>query len=235
MIKCLAIDDEPLALDLLQDNIQRVPFLHLVKTCKNTVEASQVLKKEKIDLMFLDVQMPGVSGIQFLESMKTPPLAIFITAHKKFALEGFNLDAVDYLLKPVEFNRFLKAATKAYEILVQKKSLTPLPKYLFVNADYNLVKVDLSDILYVEGSKDYVKIFLSSVGKPLVTRISMKALEGKLPVSLFIRVHKSFIVSIDKMVSIRRGKIAISSVHIPVSKRYRANLNMVIDSELLNG
>src|SRR5688572_20121794 len=193
MMRCIAVDDEPLALDLLEDNIKRVPYLQLVKRCKNAFEANEVLMHEKIDLIFLDVQMPGISGIQFLQSVKAPPLVIFITAYEKFALDGFNLDAVDYLLKPVSFERFLKATGKAYELFNFKQlNASTLQEYLFVNADYNLLRVNLSDILYIEGLKDYVKIFLSSAQRPVITRMSMKTVEEKLPSSQFSRIHKSF-------------------------------------------
>jgi DNA-binding LytR/AlgR family response regulator len=235
MMRCIAVDDEPLALDLLEDNIKRVPYLQLVKRCKNAFEANEVLVHEKIDLIFLDVQMPGISGIQFLQSVKTPPLVIFITAYEKFALDGFNLDAVDYLLKPVSFERFLKATGKAYELFNFKQlNASTLQEYLFVNADYNLLRVNLSDILYIEGLKDYVKIFLSSAQRPVITRMSMKTVEEKLPSTQFSRIHKSFIVSIGKIVSIRRGKISIGSVHIPISEHYRDNLYRFIDPNILN-
>jgi DNA-binding LytR/AlgR family response regulator len=241
MMNCLAVDDEHLALDLLEDNIKRVPFLNLVARCKNAFEANEVLMKEKIDLLFLDVQMPGISGIQFLQSVKTPPLVIFITAYEKFALEGFNLDAVDYLLKPVAFDRFLKAVTKAYEFFNLKNSSTQAPapaatpaEYLFVNAEYNLVKITIKDILYIEGLKDYVKIFISTAQRPVITRMSMKNLEEKLPANAFSRVHKSYIVSIDKIISIRRGKISVGTVHIPISEHYKDNLNRFIDPTALN-
>lgn len=238
MMNCLAVDDEHLALDLLEDNIKRVPYLNLVARCKNAFEANEVLMKEKIDLLFLDVQMPGISGIQFLQSVKNPPLVIFITAYDKFALDGFNLDAVDYLLKPVAFDRFLKAATKAYEFFNLKHAgtaATPPPpptaptEYLFVNAEYNLVKITVKDILYIEGLKDYVKIFISTATRPIITRMSMKNLEEKLPATSFSRVHKSYIVSIDKIISIRRGKINVGTVHIPISEHYKDNLNRFID------
>lgn len=241
MMNCLAVDDEHLALDLLEDNIKRVPFLNLAARCKNAFEANEVLMKEKIDLLFLDVQMPGISGIQFLQSVKTPPLVIFITAYEKFALEGFNLDAVDYLLKPVAFDRFLKAVTKAYEFFNLKNGGTQAPapaatppEYLFVNAEYNLVKITIKDILYIEGLKDYVKIFTSTAQRPIITRMSMKNLEEKLPANAFSRVHKSYIVSIDKIISIRRGKISVGTVHIPISEHYKDNLNRFIDPTALS-
>lgn len=236
MMRCIAVDDEPLALDLLEDNISKVPFLSLVKRCKNAFEAHEVLMKETVDLIFLDVQMPGISGIQFLQTVKSPPMVIFITAYEHFALEGFNLDVVDYLLKPVSFERFLKAANKAHELFTLKNqppATVSTAEYLFVNAEYNLVKVNIRDIVYIEGLKDYIKIFLANVSRPIITRMSLKAIDEKLPGDKFIRVHKSFIVSIDKMVSIRKGKISIGNVQVPISEHYKENLHRFIDPKNL--
>ncbi len=224
-LKCIAIDDEALALELLEDNIKKVPFLTLVKTCRNAFEALEVLKSEKIDLLFLDIQMPGLSGTQLLQGMADPkPMVIFHTAYQQYALEGFNLDVVDYLLKPVTFERFLKACTKAQELSKLKQSghqgLSIADDYIFVNADYSLVKIKLSDITHIEGLKDYIKIHLSSVNRPVVTRLTMKLVEERLSTERFIRVHKSFIISLDKMESVRNLKIKIGTNQIPVSEFY---------------
>jgi DNA-binding LytR/AlgR family response regulator len=202
-----------------------------VKRCKNAFEAHEVVMKENIDLMFLDIQMPGISGVQFLQSIVKPPLVIFITAYEQFALQGFNLDVVDYLLKPVSFERFLKAANKAHELFTLKSNVpsNPSSEYLFVNSEYNLVKVNIRDIIYIEGLKDYIKIFIANATRPIITRLSMKSIEEKLPADKFVRVHKSFIVSIEKIVSIRKGKISINNVHVPISEHYKENLYRFID------
>jgi DNA-binding LytR/AlgR family response regulator len=235
-MRCIAVDDEALALDLLEDNIRKVPFLTLVKRCKNTFEAHEAVMKENIDLIFLDIQMPGISGVQFLQTITSPPMVIFITAYEQYALEGFNLNVVDYLLKPVSFDRFLKAVNKAHELYTLKNtpSVSDSPDYLFVNADYSLVKINVRDILYIEGLKDYIKIFIENVPRPVITRMSMKAMDEKLPPDRFIRVHKSFIVSVDKIVSIRKGKIAIGNANIPVSEHYKENLYRFIDPSNLH-
>lgn len=236
MMKCIAVDDEPLALDLLEDNISKVPFLSMVQRCKNAFEAHEVMMKETIDLIFLDVQMPGISGIQFLQTVKVPPMVIFITAYEQFALDGFNLDVVDYLLKPVSFERFLKGANKAHELFTLKNNPAPsavAADYLFVNAEYNLVKVNIRDIIYIEGLKDYIKIFLANATRPIITRMSLKAIDEKLAADKFIRVHKSFIVSVDKIVSIRKGKISIANVQVPISEHYKENLYRFIDPKNL--
>lgn len=230
---CVAVDDEPLALDLLEDNIKKIPFLKLVKKCSNALEANTFMQTQSVDLIFLDIQMPGITGIQFLQGLsKNPPLVIFITAYEKYALEGYNLDVIDYLLKPVSFERFLKAVNKAYDKFNAQKApvtQTATATYLFVNSEYNLVRIDFSDIAYIEGLKDYVKIFLLSSQRPVITRMSMKSLEEKLPADQFVRVHKSFIVSLNKITSIRKGRISLFKAQIPISEHYKDNLNRFID------
>lgn len=235
MMRCIAVDDESLALDLLEDNIKKVPFLTLVKRCKNAFEAHEAVMKDNIDLMFLDIQMPGISGVQFLQSIAKPPLVIFITAYEQFALQGYNLDVVDYLLKPVSFERFLKAASKAHELFTLKSNaaINPSTEYLFVNSEYNLVKVNIRDIIYIEGLKDYIKIFIANATRPIITRLSMKSIEEKLPGDRFVRVHKSFIVAIEKIISIRKGKISINNVQVPISEHYKENLYRFIDPKSL--
>lgn len=236
MMRCIAVDDESLALDLLEDNIRKIPFLTLVKRCKNAFEAHEAVMKESVDLIFLDIQMPGISGVQFLQSVTSPPLVIFITAYEQFALEGFNLDVVDYLLKPVSFDRFLKAANKAHELFNLKNNAQPSTdavEYLFVNSEYNLIKINVRDIVYVEGLKDYIKIFIANTIRPIITRMSLKSIEEKLPSDKFIRVHKSYIVSVDKIVSIRKGKISINNVQVPISEHYKENLYRFIDPKNL--
>jgi DNA-binding LytR/AlgR family response regulator len=227
MLNCIAVDDENLALDLIEDNILKVPFLNLVKRCKNAFEAMEVLQSQDIDLIFLDIQMPGITGVQFLQSMTKSPMVIFVTAYKQYALEGYNLNVIDYLLKPIDFERFLKAVNKAAELhsLKQKaEAAEPIldgkNSTIFVNADYSLVKVKTDEITYIEGLKDYIKIHLNSSTKPIVTRMTMKSIEEKLPSSEFFRVHKSFIISLDKIESIRNLKIKIGNAQIPVSESY---------------
>ena len=227
MLNCIAVDDESLALDLLEDNINKIPFLKLVKRCKNAFDAIEVLQNEQIDLIFLDIQMPGITGVQFLHSLKTKPMVIFVTAYKQYALEGFELDVVDYLLKPIDFERFLKAVNKASELYtlrnkpqVSEEPIVDKISAIFVNADYSLVKIKVSEITYIEGLKDYIKIYTSTSSKPIVTRMTMKAIEEKLPTPDCYRVHKSFIVSLDKIESIRNLKIKIGNAQIPISESY---------------
>jgi len=235
MINCIALDDEPLALDLLEDNINKVPFLNLIKKCNNTIEALDLLNTEKIDLIFLDIEMPNISGINFLKSLKNKPMVIFITAYEKYALEGFELDVLDYLLKPVSFERFHKAASKALEyynyLNSNEISRNTTNRYIFVKADYKIIKINIDDILYIEGLKDYIKIYAGS--KPILTLSSLKSIENKLPHKDFVRVHKSFIISIQRIESISKSRIKIIDKEIPISENYRDNFFKIIENNNL--
>lgn len=224
MMNCIAVDDEKLVLDLLVDNIRKVPFLNLVGRCKNAMEAAALLHENKVDLIFLDIQMPGLNGLKFVQTLKNPPMIIFVTAYKEHAIEGFDLDAVDYLLKPVSFERFVKACNKAYELfqLQQKPSAKEEPPgYFFVYVEYNQVKVTISEILYIEGMKDYVKIFIVGSTKPVITKMSLKSLEEKLAGHRFVRIHKSYLISADKVTAIKRDLICIGNTELPVSDTYK--------------
>ncbi|MGC4100813.1 LytR/AlgR family response regulator transcription factor [Ferruginibacter sp.] len=226
MIRCIAIDDEPLALELLQDNISKVPFLQLVAACDNAMEALQVMEQQPVDLVFLDIQMPGLTGLQLIQSMTVKPMFILITAYEKYALEGFNLSVVDYLVKPVALDRFIKACYKAKELFELKSAATENEnvapaEYFFVNVEYSLVKITIADIVYIEGLKDYIKIHLKSSSKPVVTRMPMKTIEEQLPARQFIRIHKSYIVAIAFITSVRKTSVFIDTTELPVSDHYR--------------
>jgi DNA-binding LytR/AlgR family response regulator len=233
MLRCLAIDDEPLALELLEDNIKQVPFLQLIGKCSNAMEATKMLQEQPIDLIFLDIQMPGLTGLQFIQSLTQRPMIILVTAYEKFALQGFNLDVVDYLVKPVPLDRFIKACNKAWELhglrIKQAGSTeSTAPDYFFVNVDYSLLKVEFADIQWIEGLKDYIKINLKSSSKPVITRMSMKALEDQLSPSKFIRIHKSYIVSIASITSIRKNSVFIGPAEFPVGDNYKDALAILI-------
>lgn len=240
MIRCLAVDDELLSLDLLEDNIRRVPFLELVGRCGNAFEAMAIMRKEPVDLLFLDIQMPGLTGTQFLQSLSNRPMVIFITAYKRYALEGFELDVLDYLIKPVPFERFMKAVNKAaeYQAFKQTPILAATPEaatadYFFVNVEYNLIKVVVSDISHIEGWRDYIKIYCCNEEKPLVARLAIKVLVDRLPPGRFIRVHKSYIVAVDKISAIRKNRIYIGRHIIPVSDSHRDDLFALIGPQNL--
>ena len=231
MLNCIAVDDEKLVLDLLVDNIKQVPFLNLVARCRNAMEAAEVLHKEKIDLVFLDIQMPGLNGLQFVKTLQHRPMIIFITAYKEHAVEGFTLDAVDYLVKPVSFERFLKACNKAFDLYnLQQKTVRKemLPDYFFVYVEYNLVKISIPEILYIESMKDYVKIHLQSSSKPVITKMSLKSLEEKLSPYRFARIHKSYIISADKVTAIKRDLICIGNIELPLSEGYRPQVESML-------
>jgi len=239
MIRCLAVDDESLSLDLLEDNIRRVPFLHMAGRCQNVYEAMEAMRTQTIDLLFLDIQMPGLSGLQFVQSLAVRPLVIFVTAFKKYALEGFELDALDYLVKPVTPERFLKAVNKAAKHFSTTQAPEPAPpvppeaEYFFVNVEYNLVKISIRDIAYIEGLRDYIRIHLAGDEKPVISKISMKTLFERLSPARFIRVHKSYIVAIDKISFIRKNRIYIKNDIIPISDFYRDSLLNVISPRFL--
>jgi DNA-binding LytR/AlgR family response regulator len=238
MIRCIAIDDENLALDLIEDDILKVPFLQLVKKCRSGIESLDVLQTEKIDLLFLDIQMPDISGIQFLKSLPHKPLVIFTTAYEKYALEGFELDVIDYLLKPYSFERFLKAVNKAQDYLsiLEKNQALPAAgeiryssQFIFVKSDYKLVKIEIAEIQYIESLKDYIKIIVG--GKPVMTLSSMKAIEEKLVAPDFIRVHRSFMVNIRKIQYIHRNFVMVGDKEIPIGDNYKDSFLQVINQK----
>lgn len=231
MITCLPVDDEPLALDLLEDNISKVPFLKLVGKCTNAFEAAEVLQREEVDLIFLDIQMPGLTGLQFLRSLTHRPMVIFVTAFQHHALEGFELAAIDYLMKPVSVERFLLAATKANEWKRMRShgGQMEVADHIFIQADYRWVKVDLEQIWCVEGLKDYVKIHLRDRRSPIVTRLSMRSMESYLPPSQFCRIHRSYIISLPAISTIGRGKVTLfNETEFPISEQYRDAFMAVI-------
>jgi DNA-binding LytR/AlgR family response regulator len=221
MIKCIAIDDEPLALDIIEKYVSKIPDLQLTGRFTYALEALDCLNKNEVDLLFLDIQMPEISGIQFLKSLKNAPLVIFTTAYENYALEGYDLDVVDYLLKPIPFERFVKAVGKAQEIYSSQKSKLnqPAREFIFVRSEYQMVKINFNDVLYIEGLKDYVKIFCGP--KPIFSHQNLKSIESKLPPGQFIRIHKSYIISIRKIESVQKGSIRIGGQEIPVGDMYR--------------
>jgi DNA-binding LytR/AlgR family response regulator len=226
-MKCIAVDDEPLALALLQDNIRQVPGLELVASCNTAMEALAILNRQEVDLIFLDIQMPGLTGLQLLQSLSVRPMVILITAYEKYALEGFNLDVIDYLVKPVPFERFLKACNKAMDFYRLKKNVPTeshsWPEYFFVNSEYGLVKIVFTDIRLIEGLKDYLKIHLGEA-KPMVIRMSLKSIEEKLPPAKFFRIHKSFIVALSQITTIRRNSVFLGDLELPLSDLYKEEL-----------
>jgi two-component system LytT family response regulator len=233
MLNCIAVDDEPLALQLLEDYISKVPYLKLAAQCGDAFEATKALQENKIDLMIIDIQMPGLSGLQFVKSLTHKPIVIFLTAYKQYAVEAYDLDVIDYLVKPVALDRFMKACNKAkelYDLRASKKEAGSIPAadYFFQNVEYSLVKVMFSDIVWIEGLRDYIKIHLKSTSKPLVTRSTFKSLEADLPASKFIRIHKSYIVSVDSITAIRKSVVFMKDIELPVGDAYKESIDKLI-------
>jgi DNA-binding LytR/AlgR family response regulator len=229
MIRCLIVDDERFARELIADNIRLIPFLDLAGSCKNIDEAMKIMAAGKIDLVFLDIQMPGLSGMQWLKAgLINSPMVIMVTAYEDYALEGFNLNVLDYVLKPVAFDRFLKASTKAMELYLlknaQASSLPAEPNTLFVNSDYSLVRINTDLITHIEGLKDYVKIYQLHSERPIIPRLTLHYMEAKLPAAGFLRVHRSYIVALDKIISVKRNRLYLPDADIPFTDNYRPQL-----------
>lgn len=233
MIKTLIVDDEPLALQVLENYIEQLPEVKLVAKCENAIEANDILNKEEVDLICLDIQMPQISGVEFLKSLKNPPMVIFTTAFSNYAIEGYDLDVVDYLLKPISFDRFMKAINKVTERMNKNHDSTTEDDYFYVKADKKLIKVKYDDIIYVEGLKDYV--ILRNENSRVITLQTMKSLEEKLPSNMFKRVHRSYIVNIDKINSIMGNMIEVinkgNEKMIPIGKNYKDELMKTIEGK----
>jgi len=235
----ILIDDQQLSLELLSDYVAKTPFLRLVKTFTNPLEALALLQDQKIDLIFLDIQMPELNGLQFMKLLNGKSRVIFTTAYPNYALEGFELDIVDYLLKPVSFERFLKAAQKAIQLPPSLSPPVAIPQHamslpdpvLFVKTDYKIIKVFIRDILFIEGLKEYVAIHTAN--QKIITLQTLKSLEDALPNESFIRVHKSFIIALDKINSIERSRIFIKDAVIPVGETYKQYFSQIINNKKL--
>ena len=227
MLNCIAIDDEPFSLVLLEDYISRIPFLNLVATHGNALEAVKTMQKESIELVFIDIQMPGITGLQFIESLSEKPMFIMVTAYKQFALEGYALDVIDYLVKPFSLDRLFKACNKAkglFEMKIANRQLNhhlAKNEYFFINADSSLIKINYKDICWVEGFRDYVKIFLKNSGNPVVARNSVSGIEKLLHPSEFIRIHKSFILPVSDITSIKKNSVFIGGREFSIGDKYR--------------
>ncbi len=222
-LRCIAVDDEPFALEILADDILKIPFLALDSTYSNANEAEKRINEGGIDLLFLDIQMPILRGTDFLRGLENPPLVIFTTAYEQYALEGFELNVVDYLLKPIPFDRFKTAAERALERFAMLQQDVPQQRqHVFVFSEYNKIKLFTDEILYIEGLKDYVKIYTTNRDRPILTRLNLKKMEAKLPKTDFCRVHQSFIISLSKISSFQKSKLQIGKVEIPIGERFLA-------------
>ena len=220
-LKCIAIDDEPLALGLIKNYAARVPDLQLLQTFDDAISGGEFLRQHPVDLLFADVSMPDINGVDLVRSLEIRPMVIFTTAHKKFAYEGFELDAIDYLLKPIDFERFKKAILKAVEFY-QYKTLPKEPgnESLFVRSEYKMIKINLGEIDYIEGLEDYIRIHIDNA-RPILTLMTLKAVLEKLPAEKFRRIHRSYIVPVNKVRSVLNKKVMLSSnKELPISDSY---------------
>ena len=239
-IKCIAIDDEPLALEQIGSYVQKTPFLELIATCKNAYEALDVLKEKEVDLMFIDIDMPDISGLDLVKSLVKKPQIIFTTAYSEYAFEGFQVDAIDYLLKPINYAAFLKAANKSkiwFEANSPEKAEQQSKsdrKEIFVKSNYKVVRILLADISYIESANEYIKIFLENQ-EVITTFMRLKNIEELLPAGDFMRVHKSFIINLNKILAVDRNRIFIDKKkHIPVGEQYKEIFNKYMDDIFLN-
>lgn len=230
MINCALIDDEPLALQLLEDFVNKTPYLKLAGKFEEPMQALSLLESRQIDLLFLDIKMPDISGIDFFKSLSYKPEVIFTTAYSEFAIDGFELKAMDYLLKPVAFEKFLAACNRVKEYLELKNQRpAPTQDYFFINAAHKLHKIFYDDILYLEGLKDYTKIHLASVASPLVILHNLKYFEDLLDATAFIRIHRSYIISLRKLATVSRKSVTIQSRELPVSDNYRDSFFSIVE------
>jgi two-component system response regulator LytT len=237
MISTIAIDDEPLALQLVTGYIVKTPGLKLAGKFDNPLDAVEFMAREKVDLVFVDIQMPDLSGIEFTRSMVRGPRVIFTTAYEKYALEGFRLDVVDYLLKPFSYEEFFRAVRKVQNLIkLEGTALNQVEAnadFLFLKSDYKIKRINFNDILYIEGLKDYVKVYTANDPKPVLSLTSLKILETKLPENKFMRVHRSFIVNLDKIATIERSRIIFGKAYIPVSDQYKDKFQEYLNKNFL--
>jgi two-component system response regulator LytT len=237
MIKVVAIDDEPLALQLVRGYVEKTPFLELAASFDNPVDAVAFIGSSDVDLVLLDIQMPDLTGTELARVIGGGTKVIFTTAYEKYALEGFRLDAVDYLLKPFSYAEFLRAAQKAERLIdLERRGLPVLEvknDFLFIKSDYKIRRINFSEIHYIEGLKDYVKIFLIGEKKPVLSLSTMKALEARLPGDRFMRVHRSYIVNLDTVKVIERNRIVYGEVRIPVTDQYKEQFQKFLDGNFI--
>lgn len=240
ILNCALVDDEPLALDLLETYVRKTPFLNLIGKCSSAVAAMKELQEKTVDLLFLDIQMPELSGLEYSKMVNPETRIVFTTAFGQYALDGYRVNALDYLLKPISYKDFLEAANKALSWFEMKENASAVGNVvkveddcIYVKSDYKLVQIKLKDILYVEGLKDYVKIYIENEPKAILSLMSMKAMEERLPSSHFIRVHRSFIVQKNKIKIIDRGRIVFGKEYIPVSDSYKQELQNYLNEKTM--
>jgi DNA-binding LytR/AlgR family response regulator len=237
MIRCIAIDDEPLALKQIAGYIKKTPFLELVGQYESALKTIEALENSRVDLMYVDINMPDLSGMDFVKTLENPPMVVFVTAYSEYALEGFRANAIDYLLKPISYADFLKSANKVRSLIDTRHYLSDEIKsnkdFLFIKSDYKLLRINFDDIKYIEGMSEYIRIHLTN-SKPVMTLMSMKSVEDILPSDRFMRVHRSYIVNLTKISVVERNRIIFDgNVYIPVSEQYKKSFQSYIDKNFL--
>jgi DNA-binding LytR/AlgR family response regulator len=233
MIRCLAIDDEPLALQQIVAYINKVPFLELAAQCQSALEARQFLESDTVDAIFCDINMPDLNGMDFVKSLASPPLIVFTTAYSEYAVEGFKVNAVDYLLKPFGLQDFQRAANRLKERLENTPLAPSQDDTLFLKTDYRIVKVSISDIRYIEGMSEYLKVWLEGEPKPIITLLSMKKVEERLPDN-FMRIHRSYIVNLNKIQEVNKNRVIMDAqTYLPIGDMYKEAFQSYLDTKFL--
>ncbi|MDP5229598.1 MAG: LytTR family DNA-binding domain-containing protein [Cellulophaga sp.] len=239
-MNCIIIDDEPLAIDILIDYCDKLDFISVVGTFTNPLDAIAIIQEKKVDLILCDIQMPQISGIDFINSLEKKPMFIFTTAYSQYAVEGFELNAVDYLVKPIPYHRFIKAISRAKELLTKVEKphfdnvfssfgeTSEAKKYIFVKSEYESIKINLDEIEYIQGLKDYLKIHIANTNKTILTLMNFKEILDKLPANQFLRVHKSFIVNVDFIKTVQRNRIVINDIRIPIGESYKSDFFSIL-------
>ena len=242
MIRCIIVDDEPLAVAQLEKYVERVPFLVNVGSCSSAAEAMEILSTGSVDAMFVDINMPDIDGVQFVRSLVNPPFVVFTTAYSEYAIEGFKLDAIDYLLKPIAFEDFLKASNKLNRIYSMNNNAQSAIEQgegvchdcLFVKSDYRMLRVPISSIKYIESMSEYVRIFVEDSPKPIVSLLSMKKIEESLPAGDFMRVHRSYLVNLNKVKEVSKMRLVYDgSVYVPIGEMYKDAFFEYIDKHFI--
>ena len=234
MIRCLAIDDEPLALQQIAAYINKVPFLELAAQCHSALEARQFLSDDRVDAIFCDINMPDLNGMDFVKSLTAPPLVVFTTAYSEYAIEGFKVNAVDYLLKPFGMQEFMRAANRLQERLsIPASAPAETDDTLFLKTDYRIVKVDIPDIRYVEAMSEYLKVWIEGEAKPIITLLSMKKMEERLPDN-FMRIHRSYIINLDKIQEVNKNRVIMNAdTYLPIGDLYKEAFQAYLDKKFL--
>jgi two-component system, LytTR family, response regulator LytT len=236
-ITTIAIDDEPLALQLVESYVRKTPFLNLVASFDNPLDASEFMTKNEVQLLLLDIQMPDLTGVEFVRTLANPPKIVFTTAFEKYALDGFKLNAVDYLLKPFSYEEFLKAMNKVRHLVeLENPPYTHIEsgsQFLFLKSEHKVRRVNYNDILYIEGLKDYIKVYIHNEEKPILSLSSMKAVEQKLPSDQFMRIHRSYIVNLSRVNTVERLRIVFGKTYIPIGDQYKERFQEYLDKNFL--